>query len=225
MKMPILKFALLFSLLITVACNKDKDKDINTPFRIIAKDVSNSSSTIITAKVIAEYYLNGDFLDGVIAQAPYSNNGFTIELPATVDNKYLDEIIDFFGDYDDIVEGSVSISNKDVLALYIEDVEAFDSKDKEIGEFYLYKYFEDNDYYTSWIYVESDVTIKGKVVTTDDSFEKDIEEYDLALKKGWNVIYESYLYEYDSVGDREIYTDKFTSSKPSGVVFNWEFMD
>ena len=90
--------------------------------------------------------------------------------------------------------------------MFLWDIRGYDGDDDEIGDFYLEEENGDNEYYTSWFYSDRDVTIKG---------EDDGEKYNVTLKKGWNVVYDSY-------------TDgsySLTSQKPSGVNYTWNFYD
>ena len=97
MKKTFLNFGLFLAMGLTTAvfysCNKDDDNDGVTNggsvSRITATNVINGSTQIKTVKVLAYWEREYDDGNDAIAQAPFTNNGFTLELPATVGAKYL----------------------------------------------------------------------------------------------------------------------------------------
>lgn len=207
MKKTFLNFGLFLALGLTTAvfysCNKDDDNDGVTNggsvSRITATNVINGSTQIKTVKVLAYWEREYDDGNDAIAQAPFTNNGFTLELPATVGAKYLFLI-------SEEAPRGINISDENAKGLFLWDIRGYDGDDDEIGDFYLEEENGDNEYYTSWFYSDRDVTIKG---------EDDGEKYNVTLKKGWNVVYDSY-------------TDgsySLTSQKPSGVNYTWNFYD
>ncbi len=208
MKKTFLNFGLFLALGLTTvvfnSCDKDDDNDGDTnggnASKITATNVFNGSTNIKTVKALI-YWESGenDYGKDAITQAPYLNNGFTLELPTTLEAKYLETF-----DADDL-EG-IAVSDKNFKSCFLEDLRGYNEDDDEIGYFYLEEENGDNDYYTSWIYSDRDVTIKG---------EDDGEKYNVTLKKGWNVVYDSYTDDSYS----------FTSQKPSGVNYTWNFYD
>jgi|LSQX01.2.fsa_nt_gb hypothetical protein len=207
MKKTFLNFGLFLALGLTTAvfysCNKDDDNDGGTNggsvSRITATNVINGSTQIKTVKVLAYWEREYDDGNDAIAQAPFTNNGFTLELPATVGAKYLFLI-------SEEAPRGINISDENAKGLFLEDIRGYDGDDDEIGDFYLEEENGDNEYYTSWFYSDRDVTIKG---------EDDGEKYNVTLKKGWNVVYDSYTDDSYSL----------TSQKPSGVNYTWNFYD
>ena len=132
-----------------------------------------------------------------------------MELPATVGAKYL-ETIDAY-DLD-----GVAVSDKNFKSCFLDDLRGYNEDDDEIGYFYLKEEIGDNNYYTSWFYSDRDVTLKGEYKEINEEYDEEyIDNYDLTLKKGWNIVYESYT--------DDIYF--FTSQKPSGVNYTWNFYD
>lgn len=208
MKKTFLNFGLFLALGLTTvvfnSCDKDDDNDGDTnggnASKITATNVFNGSTNIKTVKALI-YWESGenDYGKDAITQAPYLNNGFTLELPTTLGAKYL-ETIDA-----DVLEG-IAVSDKNFKSCFLEDLRGYNEDDDEIGYFYLEEENGDNDYYTSWIYSDRDVTIKG---------EDDGEKYNVTLKKGWNVVYDSYTDDGFSL----------TSQKPSGVNYTWNYYD
>ena len=226
MKKTFLNFGLFLALGLTTAvfnsCDKDDDNDGGTnggnASKITATNVINGSTKIKTVKALA-YWESGDsdYGSDAIAQAPYQNNGFTLELPATVGAKYLETI-----DADDL-EG-ISVSDKNFKSCFLDDLRGYNGDDDEIGYFYLEEENDDSEQYTSWIYVDRDVTIKGESKEIDEEYDQEyIEKYDLTLKKGWNLVYDSYTESYKN--GRDVYSSTMSSKKPSGVNYTWNFYD
>lgn len=214
MKKTFLNFGLFLALGLTTvvfnSCDKDDDNDGDTnggnASKITATNVFNGSTNIKTVKALI-YWESGenDYGKDAITQAPYLNNGFTLELPTTLGAKYLETI-----DADDL-EG-IAVSDKNFKSCFLDDLRGYNEDDDEIGYFYLEEENGDNFYYTSWFYSDRDVTIKGEYKEIDEEY---INNYDLTLKKGWNVVYDSYTDDSYSL----------TSQKPSGVNYTWNFYD
>jgi len=186
MKKTFLKFGLFLALGLTIvvfnSCEKDDDTDggINdgTASKITATNVINGTTQIITVKALA-YWESGDddYVSDAIAQAPYQNNGFTLELPATLGAKYLETL-----DADDL-EG-ITVSDRNFKSVFLNDLRGYNEDDEEIGDFYLEEENDDSEHYTSWIYVDRDVTIKGEYNEVDEEYNEEyIDKYDLTLKK------------------------------------------
>jgi len=149
-----------------------------------------------------------------------------LNLPTTLDDKYLYSIAEDFEGED--VESNVTISDKNAKGHLLGDgdIIAFDADDDEIDFLYLTYIIEEEDYYkeyyTFWYYVDRNVTVKGKVTDSYDGSEYE-REYDLNLKKGWNVTYleESYDHSSDIYKRKEI----FASKKPSGINYAWHLFE
>jgi len=124
-----------------------------------------------------------------IVKGVYSNGGFTINLPQTIDDKYLvriDEAV-FITDWnDDYFDGDdIKISNRNVKTLQIWNFEGYDSQGDWVDNFLYIKEGE----FLWWTraffwYVDRDVTITG---TADGYYEGDT--WNVSLKKGWNIVY------------------------------------
>lgn len=225
MKRNFFNFGLFLALGLTIvvfnSCEKDDDKDGGTNYgtasKITATNVINGTTQIITVKALA-YWEIGDEDSGsdIIAQAPYQNNGFTLELPATLEAKYLETDA-----YD--LEG-VSVSDRNFKSYFFDDVYGYNEGDVQIGYFYLEEENDDNEHYTSWMYVDRDVTIKGESNEIDVEYnEEHIDKFDLTLNKGWNLVYDSYTYSYEN--GRDVFSCTITSNKPSGINYTWNFYD
>ena len=229
-KMKNLGFLLAFALIAFASCEKDDNGGSNSGGNvstITATNVINGSTRVITVKALA-WWSNGewDYGSDAIAQTPYKNNGFTLELPSTVSAKYL-YFIDEEYDTEDVF-----ISDKNAKGMILEWLEGYDKDEKEIGSFYLIEENDNSAYYAYWVYADRDVTVKREEKYEgydeyDGSEWIGIEKIDLTLRKGWNAVYESFIdtKSYNNSTKREVYTytESFTSQKPSGVNYSWYF--
>jgi hypothetical protein len=208
MKKTFFKFGLFLALGLTIvvfnSCEKDDDIDqgINdfNASKITATNVINGTTRVITVKALAYWESGDDYFRDTIVQAPYKNNGFTLELPAILGAKYLQ--LDAFD-----LEG-IFVSDRNFKSLFFYDVVGYNEDDTEIGYFYLEEDNYNITHYTSWMYVDRDVTIKGEVNKPYGIFYEE-NKYDLTLKKGWNLVYDSH--------ENDGYSFTMTSNKPSGV--------
>ena len=220
MKKTFLNFGLFLALGMTTAvfnsCDKDDDNDGGTnASKITATNVINGSTQIKTVKALVYWESGDEYGNDAIAQGPYQNNGFTLELPATLGAKYLETL-----DADDL-EG-ITVSDRNFKSGFLDDLRGYNENDEEIGHFYLEEENDDSEHYTSWIYVDRDVTIKGENNEIDEEYDEEyIDKYDLTLKKGWNIVYGSDTESYEN--GRDVYSSTFTSKKPSGVSYTWNF--
>ena len=151
-------FILLVAGVILIGCKKDDDVNNDNAggvLKITATNVNYSSTKIAIVKALvywnSEY--NGSGIDA-IAQTQYKNNGFTLELPATVPAKYL--LL-----FTEEVPQDVNISNKNAKGMFLEDIVGYDKDEYSIGYFAFGDIKGGIDYFTFWIYADSDVTIKG----------------------------------------------------------------
>lgn len=222
MKKTFLSFGLFLALGLTTtvfnSCEKDDDfdggtTDVNTS-KITATNVINGTTKIKTVKALA-YWVSDDEDNGIdtIAQAPYQNNGFTLELPATLGAKYLEPLneVDLEGFF---------VSDRNFKSHILYGLIGYNEEDDKIGHFFLEEENDDSEHYTFWIYVDRDVTIKGEYNEVDDGY---IIKYDLSLKKGWNIVYHSQTESYEN--GRDLYSYTISNNKPSGVNYTWNFYD
>ena len=182
---------------------------------ITATNLNGGSSQIATVKAIA--YWGDDDDEIVVAQAQYKNNGFTLNLPATMAAKYLYLI-------SEDAPAGISISNRNAKGIGFGDIVGYDRYDDEIGYFGLVADKNDTYSMTLWLYVDVDVTIKGESKYSDTDYEE-TEKYDWKLTKGWNVVYITYTGSYNSSKGKYVSVYSYTSQKPSGMNFAWYFDD
>lgn len=228
MKKTFLNFGLFLALGLTTAvfnsCEKDDDNDGGTnggnggnASKITATNVINGSTQIKTVKALVYWESGDEYGNDAIAQGPYQNNGFTLELPATLGAKYLETL-----DADDL-EG-ITVSDRNFKSGFLDDLRGYNENDEEIGDFYLEEENEDSEHDAVWLYVDRDVTIKGETKYIDEEYDEEyIEKYDLTLKKGWNIVYGSDTESYEN--GRDVYSYTMSSKKPSGVNYTWNFYD
>jgi len=228
MKKKFLNFGLLLALGLTTtvfnSCDKDDDNNgsanSDNASKITATNVVNSLTQIKTVKAIAYWESGNDYGSDAIAQAPYQNSGFTLELPATLENKYLRTIADDFEE--------ITISDRNFKSCFLESPNGYNRDDNKIGYFYLSGRNDDNWHYIFWMYADRDVTIKGEHKEINEEYGSEyIEKFNLILNKGWNIVYISYVIDTESskYGRGDLLTLTISSKKPSGVNFTWIFND
>lgn len=222
MKNTFFKFWVILAFgLITQAfysCDKNDETDDNGgALKITATNVMNSSTQIATVKALAYWEAEDDGGKDAIAQTQYKNNGFSLELPVTLPDKYLYLVSE---DLDE--DWTISISDENAKMYFLEDISGFDENEDQIGDFYLEELDGDLEHYVAWVYVDRNVTIKGEGNYISDNFEE-ITNADLKLIKGWNVVYSNDTESYNSTTGKYIYTYTISSKKPSGVNYSWYF--
>ncbi len=214
------------------SCEKD-DEDENSDgggsvSSITASNVVNSVSEISVVK--AEIYWEDNNYVGqedVIAETLYKNSSFTLDLPASVPAKYLEP---FWDEEDEEEMDGITVSDKTVNALFEVELGAYDKDDEKIGEFHYQSASDDEEEYeycgAMWVYVDKDVTVKGQSKDVDEYYNEEyITNYNLTLKKGWNIFYFTETYSYNESTEKEKYTSTISNQKPSGVTLKWYFED
>ena len=220
-------------------CDKNNDNDQNengdgnnggNASKVTVTDVINGSSKIANVKVQIYWHdANDEYQGYVIAQMPYKENGFTLDLPATIADKYLDIIAE------DAPSG-ITISDKSVKWATDIDIEAFDKNDHYIGDFYMTN--SDQSVFAMWFYVDKNVTIKGETefreydrrdgeYYDDEEYDNEVHigKYNIDLKKGWNIVYVSETKSHNNSTGKDVYTSNMTTQKPSGANLSWYFFD
>jgi hypothetical protein len=197
MKTQLLKLVAVGIILMTaaVACNKDP------------KGGGGSDSAFVINATNIEGVDDKDQIDNVKAlvyseienypagTAKFQNNGFKVNLCATVPDNHL-------GSWDIICWGASGIVSDTSAKVNYTHIIACNSAGREIGAFW---FFEEKDMYCfgRYLYADRDFTIKGNGI---------MYTYDCDLKKGWNIVYH-----YHEGGG------KITTQKPSGVNLEWHY--
>jgi len=196
MKKKFIKLALVAAMLtgIFAACNKEKNEsNSNEDITVVnATNVMNSSSNIATVKALA--YPNGE----MIASTEYKNDGFKLNLPATVSDNYLhgiywEEFNYWFTQY---------VTDKKAKWGTIDFV-AYNNAGERMGEFYIVYRSNVSELFVKsmYVYVDRDCTAKGE----------EMFKYNCTFKKGWNILH--------LVNDHEL-----TTQKPSEIInLKWNF--
>jgi len=237
-------------LLLTASCNKDKDKEIPTSWfnGTITAVVENGNDYNSVVKRVAAivgygYFDEEEWLHGydAIAFGNYTNGGFTITLPSSLNDKYLFPIW-----WDDVPE-TINISDPAVRAAYIFDPGfvaipsasgewEFDWEGSFVGwlHYATVNLNESDDYPVSYadpIFVDRDVTITGTYENESEweqngekFIEKWSEEWSVSLKKGWNWLYitENRTETKTATGTEIRHTYKYTTKAISGLKWHYD---
>ena len=171
--------ALIIACFVFSGCNdNDNDDDNDTINKIIAtvEDGAKYNGQIVTVKFMVEIGDN----DVAIATGNWSNGGFTIDLPETVEANHL-RTLDRFAP-------SVTVSNNNAKGVFWTFIGGFDVDDRRVDYFYNIKGDNNSTTWVEYIYVDMDVNITG---TFSDDEETRV--YSLSLKKGWNITYRTWI--------------------------------
>ena len=120
-----------------------------------------------------------------IARGVFSGGRLTMNLPETVENRYLKPM------YDNMeVPDGVLMSNHNVKGTGGVFLVGYDKDNKETGLFFYGKFDEDAEQIimAALVYVDNDVIITGSYSNNDDMIKTTV-SYDCNLKKGWNFMY------------------------------------
>lgn len=199
-----------------ISCDKeDKDPiEDSSVVNTITAVVENGNDYKIDA--VKAFIGNGEIINfetGEIASSDYKNGRFTLSLPQTIENQYLELLFD-----EDEMPDAIKISDVNVKACYLW-IEAYQSG-TEAGEF-EYEYLSADETVgieTSYTYVDRDCSIKGSYSEIDED-ETYNSTYNVSLKKGWNIVYVKRT----ESEKTNTYTYEATSSVQSGL--KWYFYE
>jgi hypothetical protein len=164
--------------------------------------------------VKAEAYSESDDEYITLASAPYTNGGFTLKLPESLNDKFL---YNFADDYlDDDYEG-ITLSNPNVKGCEV-DLTAYESDD-DIGSFYHRT--ENSEWNGELYYVEADLSITGFHTDEYGTSKYSTKFSNFYLKKGWNIMYFKHTEKRNSSGEFESEEREFTTQVPEGA--KWHF--
>jgi hypothetical protein len=171
--------AFICAVTVFTGCNKDDDDSGSSSITSISATVESGSSynsSIETVKAMVDV----DDVYSAIASGKYNNGGFSINLPQTVDDQYLEKMTT------DMPDG-IKVSDSQAKGCGIE-LKGYKS-DQEVGTF-QYTLTNDTDAGNegAYVYVDKNTTISGSYSET--LWGVTIKAvYDLSLKKGWNIVY------------------------------------
>jgi hypothetical protein len=197
MKTQLFKLVAVGIILMTavVACKKDPKEGGGGTFVINATNVIEVDANDDIDSVKAIVYI-GDYQVGA---AKFQNNGFIINLCATVPDEYLRTMDPDIFDL---------MSDKNAKISFLIGIMAYNSAGIEIGEFLLRDRSDNRYCEAGYIYADRNFTIKYTNTYLGHTY-----TFDCNFKRGWNIIYE-----YDS--DNEEGT---ATQKPSGVNLEWYY--
>jgi hypothetical protein len=202
MKKNFLKMAVVSLFVVVALCSCDKDEEENennggviqgNTVSVAVENGSAYSGKIDAVKALIVtgekstldpetnryyYYWTGHEM----ATAAYNNGTFTLSLPETLSDEYLDdEFIEELLDTDNgALPKGVTASNSQLKGEWVK-ILAYRSG-KEVGEFY----YATEECESNLLYADRDISITGIHTETDG----DVNKYSLHLKRGWNMIYE-----------------------------------
>ena len=153
-------------------CKKDKEKlgESNPISTITATSILNSADAadVAIVKLMSDTY--------EVVAGEYSGRGFMLPLPATVPARELEVLGTASG---------LKVSDPGVQVMMIESVTCYDEAEKVVGDFVSMKEESKNVYTMAmYWYADGDATVIGKVKLEDET-----DNYNLNLKKGWNMVY------------------------------------
>jgi len=220
-----LYLVLICSGIILTGCSKNDDNSGSNLSSINAKVINGSSYSFDQVQAVM-YYGNGYEFD--VDASNYSNDGFSIKLPATVDNMYLEPMVDI--NDDDLAW--ITTSDNTVVGNGI-SVEGYESG-SYMGDFY-YGTTSQNQTSTSiniymaqgtYVYVDKNVTITGSTTDTEETDGLSVNVKSTAnatLKKGWNIMYYTFSISANVNSSTATGTLSITTQAPTGL--NWYYED
>jgi len=232
-KMCLLSVVFICSGFVFTQCNKDNGASGSSSISSINVIVENGSNySFDNVKAIMYYGNSGD--EYVVGQSKYTSGGFTVGLPETIDKTYLSPIVDT--DDEGVPLDWVTISDKTVMGNGI-NIEGYQSGNY-MGNFY-YGSVSQNSTATSYsisvieglfVYAEKGVTMTGSTTETDvvDGINVPMNtSANIALKKGWNIIYTASSISMKADNNGNIIsmsgTSSLTSTDPGGL--KWYYQD
>lgn len=164
-----------------IACDKEESNESifgNSSITVINAKVENGESYNSTIKFVKAMITTPNDNDFVVGTGTYSNGGFTIELPATVNEQYLYPISLIAGVNNSekavVIKNDIKISNPNVKGITIGDFYGLEKDtplNENFGRVISFNYDtrqpNKNDRFHTWgifIYVNGDVTITGSAV-------------------------------------------------------------
>jgi hypothetical protein len=175
----------LFAAATFSACDKDKDNGDEATSAItdgvfVGDVVGVETVTFDSIRALIGYYDGTEDHDIIIGSATINGGKLTLTLSKTLDGKYLDPL---FAN----PPSGVTVSNESVKG-GTASVYAYKSGSRT-GNFYYATGTEDGAWNGRLTYAESNVSVTGSDVRTNEDGGKRYYNYGLHLKKGWNIMY------------------------------------
>ena len=197
------------ALVLAASCGKKEDpKPKDVKFTITS--IENLPAT--ATKMRAHWSTNTTvYFSGYIQQANISDGGFSMTLPATVENAPNSAYYSIPALLDMPVNNSLNVSDSKAKGFILCFVSINNSgtplgllKDRYINDVHTRSYVE-------YIYVDRNVNVSGTSIDVDDW----TATFNLKLKKGWNKVY----FQYNGATE----TVTYSSTIPSWMGNNWAF--
>jgi hypothetical protein len=191
------------------SCSSEDDSFSNSITSIVATVANGSAFDSRIDKVVV--YTQDDYQ---VATAAYENGRFVINLPKIVENSHLRKVYTY--------QPNLQVSNSNALGIGVR-LYAYQSENR-VGEFF---YAKNTGIPTEalFVYVDRDVRITGKhsierwPPNPHQSAISHINDHDISLKKGWNIIY---FNETSTQQDQHLIpTEVITTHTPEGL--KWHF--
>jgi len=194
--------SLFCGLLATTACDKDKSEKIpdgafDGTITVMVENGSNYDSIISKVRVMT-YNDATELWDKEIAFGNYTNGGFTLTLPTTIDTELLHNLGSF--------SRHLSVSDRNVRLFGINGSKfyAYNSDDNRIGNFYIVNVDINPVGEVEFTYADRDVTIVGSYLNYI---------YNVSLKKGWNRVHSI------TNGDQTKFTTKIVNKEKWSFIY------
>jgi hypothetical protein len=208
LKSNLLRVAVLAALMpaiICTSCNKDDDDEGGATTVTAIEGTLTGTIPANVDELRASVYWGDEWNEYEVGKCAFDATGkFKIDLPATLDSKYLRTI--------DIDEDApnVKVSNPNVKTASITSLRTFKDGERTYGNLsYIDKSAHAERIY---MYADGDVTIKGSGTEKDDDWTY-VYDYNVTLKKGWNLIYVSSEENEATKTD----TEKLSNNAPAGL--------
>ena len=209
MKKHLFNLVAVAILLMTVlsACKKDPKGSGGgggSSYVIDAKNIIGETNGIDHVNAFIYWDTEDDWGEYEVGTSPFIDNGFTINLPATLPSEYLDFAYNIF---DDEV---LVVSDRNAKMSEIVEILAYNIEKEEVGEVFLY---DENDYMyceAAYIYADRNFTMKGTEV--DGSYTCIC---DCNFRTGWNLVYYQCDYRQAEI--------KLTTQKPANANLQWYY--
>jgi hypothetical protein len=199
--------------LITLGCSKDKDDDgfeggSESVIEVKISNLDNYSKKIdyVDAQIF-EYY-NDAYIP--VGSAPFVNGSFRVELSSEIDESYLESV-------KRNMPAGITFSNPNAKITVLE-LFGRNKNDAHFSASFSCQTYNpmsntpDSGAAATYIYSDSDVKITG--TTTEYDAKSDltaISEYNLSLKRGWNIVYGQYEHKGTS------YKNTISNKVPNGL--------
>ena len=171
-------------------CDKDEEETlVASPFDGVITAKVDKGETYSTVKRVRAYGMTNQGVEVTVAQAAYTNGGFTLTLPATPPNQIINSVMyDFDGP-------GIKISDEDArIAILADEIEGYSTTDGAFNyntlvcSFAEFKGTESNFTYVGYAWVDRDVTIIGSARDSEDGVTWEWKAR-MMLKEGWNRVY------------------------------------